>query len=80
MSILYTALPQELIMQGSEEASKVEYFELPMEGGSMVLEPLSLNQFKIVRIISSDPALFMKPELQPGTILTLPLELENKIK
>ncbi len=65
MSILYTVVPLELIWEGIEDET-VDNIEIPIENGSLIVEPLSLNHAKIVRVISSNPQVFLDPLLQPG--------------
>lgn len=76
MSILYTILPQEMVFAGYEEEGDREFHEVPMQGGSLLLEPLAKNQAKIVRVISSDPRVYLNPNLQPGTIIEFPYQLK----
>jgi hypothetical protein len=76
MSILYTILPHEMIFSGHEEEER-EYFEVPMQGGSLVLEAMAKNQAKIVRVISSDPQVFLNPNLQPGSVIEFPYQLQS---
>jgi hypothetical protein len=76
VSILYTILPQEVVFAGHEEEGGREFYEVPMQGGSLLLEPLAKNQAKIVRVISSDPRVYLNPNLQPGTIIEFPYQLK----
>ncbi len=69
MSIFYTILPLELVFDGFEDGEDMQLYELPIPGGTLVVEPLSKNQAKIVQVISSDPQLFLNPNLQPGKVI-----------
>lgn len=77
MSVLYTILPEELVFRGYEEEGDREYFEIPIEGGNLVLEAMDKNQAKIVRVISSDPQIFLNPTLQPGSVIEFPYQLKS---
>ena len=77
MSVLYTILPQEMVFDGYEEEGDREYFEISMQGGSLVLEAMAKNQAKIVRVISSDPRVFLNPNLQPGSVIEFPYQLKS---
>jgi hypothetical protein len=77
MSVLYTILPHEMVFAGVEEEENREYFEVPMQGGSLVLEAMANNQAKIVRVISSDARIFLNPNLQPGSVIEFPYQLKS---
>ncbi len=66
--ILYTALPLELIWEGYSEFSP-KYEEITKDGQLLLIEPVSFNRGKIVRLISSNPQDYMNPSLQPGEII-----------
>lgn len=68
--ILYTALPLELILEGYEEFSP-KYEEMKKGGQLLLIEPISFNRGKIVRLISSNPQDYMNPSLQPGEIINI---------
>ena len=76
MNILYTTLPLELVWAGFDPEEEIETFEVPIQGGTLVVEPLEKNQARILRVISSDPGLFLKPHLQPGRIIGFPPSLD----
>ncbi len=68
--IIYTPLPIELILEGSDDFSP-EYKEVEKDGYKLLVEPYSFNEGKVVRLISSNPQEYLKPELQPGEIIKL---------
>ncbi len=68
--ILYTALPLELIWEGYSDFSP-QYQEIEKEGRVLLIEPLSFNQGKVARLISSNPQDYMDPSFQPGEIINL---------
>lgn len=68
--IHYAALPPELIFQGCESYTP-EYLTIPFARGSIVMEPLSATEMRIVRLMSSDLRDYLNPALQPGRIIDL---------
>ncbi|MFD2670041.1 YlzJ-like family protein [Marinicrinis sediminis] len=63
--ILYTPVPLEQIWEGMDE--QTEHFqEIEVEGITMQVQAVDARTATIVRIISSDPAHYMHPKLQPG--------------
>ena len=69
MGLFYTVLPLELVFAGIDAERKTQPVELPIQGGILVVEPLGHRQARILRVISSDPQLFLEPRLQPGQVL-----------
>lgn len=68
MSIIYTPLPIELILEGIEKDGP-EYREIEVEGAKLLVEQQSFDQCRVVRLISTDPRDYLKNEYQPGTQL-----------
>lgn len=68
MSLLYTVMPLELVLQESSK-DVVENYELSITGGSVIVEALSMDKAKIIRVISSDPQVYLQPQLQPGSVI-----------
>ncbi len=68
--ILYTTQPQELIWEGYADFSP-KYQEITKDGRLLLIEPLSFNQGKIVRLISSNPQDYMNPSFQPGELINI---------
>ena len=63
--ILYTTMPLENVYQGLEDM-RPSYLEVEMAGTMVVVEPIGLNQGRIVRILSTYPQVYLLPGLQPG--------------
>ncbi|WP_059105220.1 YlzJ-like family protein [Shouchella shacheensis] len=66
--ILYTLMPTEQIFPEEEnvfESQKV----MDCEGGQLVVEQVNGGDFRVVRLISSDPNQFLNPSYAPGTII-----------
>lgn len=67
--IHHTIIPPELIFPEQLE-SFTDQVQLMHNGIPMVVEQ-SGNMYKIVRIMSSDPADYLNSELHPGSYITL---------
>ncbi|HET7521904.1 MAG TPA: YlzJ-like family protein [Bacillales bacterium] len=69
--ILHTILPDQVVLPEGDEveelAKKQRFIEV--EGRQVLIEPVSENEYKIVRLISSDPRDFMDSRFQPGKIV-----------
>lgn len=65
--ILWTVLPVELVL--AEESFSSPYEEIEYDGVKMLVEKSSDTEARIVRLLSSDPAHFLRPDLQPGCLL-----------
>jgi len=62
--MLWTIMPLELVF--SQEDTLNPYEEIEYAGTQVMVEKTSANQCRIVRIISTDPADYLRPDLQPG--------------
>lgn len=72
--ILYTYLPYEMVFPVDETSySKEQTIEI--DGGLLVVEPISANEYKIVRLISSDPNLYLNEQYSPGQMITMSFNL-----
>lgn len=72
--MLYTIIPSETIFDSEPETGPVENSgEVEIKQGpvSLLTQALPGGQYKINRIISTDPQDYLKPEWQPGSIMTL---------
>jgi hypothetical protein len=67
---MWTIIPPEVVWEGIEEKPK-DLLQLEWLGVQMLVEPLQFAQGKIVRLLSSEPNDFLRPELQPGSIIDL---------
>jgi len=65
--MLYTIIPVELVLEGLEDLSACQ--EITYNGSLLMVRPIGLQQVQVVQLISSDPADYLNPELQPGRIL-----------
>lgn len=67
--ILYTPLPVEDVLQGYEKEAP-ELMELNLGGTKVLIEPTGLTAGVVHRIISTDPQDYLRPELQPGKVIS----------
>ncbi|MEW6661176.1 MAG: YlzJ-like family protein [Bacillota bacterium] len=68
--ILYTPLPEEVI-NCNPESTELQFKELGFCGGRLIVQPIGPATFKISRIISTDPQIYLDPRLQPGVVINL---------
>ncbi len=67
--ILYTTIPQELIFQTDE----LEYGKQTMidyEGIPLLVEMDENRDYRVVRVMSSDPGHYLDERCGPGTVLS----------
>lgn len=69
---MWTIIPPEIIWEGVEDKPK-ELLQLKWQGVQVLVEPLQFAQGKIIQLLSTEPNDFLKPELQPGSIINLML-------
>lgn len=73
--MLYTIIPLEAIFDPETETgsgeSVVAEVEIKQGSVSLLAQPLPGGQYKINRIISTDPQDYLRPEWQPGSIMSL---------
>ncbi|WP_078391450.1 YlzJ-like family protein [Shouchella patagoniensis] len=72
--ILYTSVPYEHVFpteQNQFDAQKT----IPCQAGQLIVEQEGEGAYRIVRLISSNPHDFLKPEYAPGTLLNAELNI-----
>jgi len=67
--ILYTPLPLELVLMSDDNSSP--YQEIEYDGVTLVVQPMGTGLGKIVQVKSTDPSVYLRPELQPGQQIPL---------
>lgn len=71
--MLYTIVPPEVIWQNSDKLIPPQ--ELTYLGQRVLAEPLTQpGEFKLVQLLSSNPALFLNKAFQPGTVIRYPAQ------
>jgi hypothetical protein len=67
--ILYTVLPIETVLEGLEQER--DFIDIQLEGVTLTVEPVSLEEAVIVRLISTDPRHYLNPQFSPGRKIRL---------
>lgn len=68
--IMYTTMPQELIFQ-EDVNSYTKQSIIDVNGLSLVVEPISNEECRIVQILSTNPYDFLNNAYSPGSIVML---------
>lgn len=66
MSFIY--LPIEAVCEGWESKTP-GYRELDIGGAKLLVEPMGMDSCRVVRLISTNPADYLRNEFQPGAEL-----------
>lgn len=67
--ILYSIIPPEVVFGDFEKVDEKEYLEIEYLGEKVMVTPLSNNQYKVDRIISTSPKAYLNPKLMPGEVI-----------
>jgi len=65
--ILWTVMPMEQVFDSKQnipDFEEMEYLKI-----KVIVEKVAPNQYRIVRLITTDPMDYLKPEMQPGSIV-----------
>lgn len=62
--ILHTIVPLHLVLEGHDR--QPQWVEVEVQGRTLLVEPVSAAHGRVVRLISSNPADYLRPEWQPG--------------
>lgn len=70
--LLYTIIPMETIFESETDNWEGSHNEIEMVQGraSLLVQSLPGGKYKVTRIISTDPQDYLRPEWQPGTIIS----------
>lgn len=66
--IHYTPLPLEQVFEGFDQM-KFNYREIQIDQMTMVVEPMSETEGRIVRLISPNPQDYLNAHYSPGTVI-----------
>jgi len=69
--ILYTPMQLELVLEGFDTTSYPDYKNIEYQGVPMVVEPYGSGKYRIVRLLSTNPYDYLKPELAPGMVINI---------
>lgn len=67
--ILYTPVQLELVLEGFDKTNYSGYEEINFKGVPMVVESTGFGRKRIVKLLSTDPFDYLKPEMTPGSII-----------
>ncbi len=67
--ILYTPMQLELVFEGLDKGPPRTFEQITCRGTSVLAEKASHGRYKIIRVLSTDPAVFLDPELQPDRLV-----------
>lgn len=67
--ILYTPMQLELVLDGLDPTVYPEYKQIKYQGVSMLVEGADFGRRRIVKLLSTNPYDYLKPELMPGSII-----------
>jgi hypothetical protein len=70
--LLYTIIPTESIFESETDNQEDLHDEIEIIQGkaSLLIQSLAGGKYKITRIISTDPQDYLRPEWQPGRIIS----------
>jgi hypothetical protein len=60
----------ELVLEGFDQNKYPCYRELDYKGVKVMVEDIGNGKRKVVKLLSTNPYDFLRPELSPGTILS----------
>lgn len=72
--ILYTTMPQELIYQ-TDESEYGKQLLIEYQGVPVLVELDENHDYRVIRVMSSDPNVYLNNSLSPGAVLTNKLSL-----
>ncbi|MDD2553788.1 MAG: YlzJ-like family protein [Desulfotomaculaceae bacterium] len=67
--ILYTPMQLELVLEGLDNTKYPDYKEIQYKGVPMLVEGAGFGKQRIVKLLSTDPFDYLKPEMAPGSII-----------
>jgi hypothetical protein len=76
MTLLWTVIPAEIVLAGFEK--EPVYEEAEVAGTKVVIERIAPFESRIVRLLSTAPADYLRPELQPGVAVIYRPDLQVK--
>jgi hypothetical protein len=69
--LLWSVVPEEYVWEGYEKM-ECKWREAEVDGVKMIVEPCDPPGYgRIVRLLSPDPRVYLKPDMQPGQLVCL---------
>ena len=67
--ILYTPMQLELVLEGFDPTKYPEYREVIYNGVPMLVEEAGVGAKRIVKLLSTRPSDYLRPDLLPGNLV-----------
>lgn len=67
--VLWTIIPMEIVLDGMSDDAQLQYEELQYGSARLMVERTGATQCRVVRIVSTDPNDYLRPEIQPGAMI-----------
>ena len=67
--ILYTPMQLELVFDGLDKSPPRTFEQITCRGTSVLAEKASHGRYKVIRVLSTDPAVFLESKLQPDSLV-----------
>ncbi|NSL51125.1 YlzJ-like family protein [Calidifontibacillus erzurumensis] len=74
--ILYTTMPSELIFQENHQSCSKQTI-IEVNGLSLLVEPVSHEECRVIQVLSTNPYDFLNDAIQPGSLLSLKPQIEK---
>lgn len=68
--MIYSIIPNEIIFNDFQDEKNYEYEEIEYKGYLLQVTLDKNNEYKIQRIISTDPYAYLNSEIQPGNLIS----------
>ncbi|MFO7264429.1 MAG: YlzJ-like family protein [Bacillota bacterium] len=65
--IIYSAIPVEYILEGMDQERHFQ--EVRIDDVTMIIEPVTPTQYRIVRLLSPNPQDYLHAKYTPGTVI-----------
>jgi hypothetical protein len=67
--ILYTPMQLELVMEGLKEMKEPVTRLVDIGGVTLIIEDTGPGEGRVIRLLSTDPDDYLRPELYPGVVI-----------
>lgn len=66
--IFHSIIPLDEVFKGSDQQES-EYVDVDVGSVKMQIRPTGIGQGRLVRLLSTDPLDYLRPEYQPGSLV-----------
>ncbi len=70
--ILYTPMQLELVFEGLDNMKAPKTRQVNIGGTQVLVEETNPGEGKVNRVLSSDPSVYLRQELKPGSVVRYP--------